>query len=254
MYRSSFGFIYLAMPAARKTKWFASNYTADSCPCSLGCQSLWPCTPSRLCWERDPPNAARTTIPDPRTAAATGDATLLLFLAFNSSLVRNVFQAHPERARDREVNRVLWFAQTARSVDTQLPIHVVLAGERDAASESRLLKAGLRLIEGPMVPTPAWASKWHRLSFNKIAALSFTQFSKVRVGLSPQSDPQSSAAPLVRCTSNLASNQRDSLRRSLFWTTMLDCSATSTTLRRRPRPLPSSTPPSVRSLLVQSAR
>ena len=32
-----------------------------------------------------------------------------------------------------------------------------------------------------MVPSPAWASKWHRLSFNKIAALSFTQFRKVVV-------------------------------------------------------------------------
>ena len=39
----------------------------------------------------------------------------------------------------------------------------------------------MRLLSGPMVPSPAWASKWHRLSFNKIAALSFTQFRKVVV-------------------------------------------------------------------------
>ena len=84
--------------------------------------------------------------------------------------------------REREVNRVLWFAHTARKVQTAFPIHAVVAGERlDATSEARLKKAGVALLDGPMIPTPTWASKWHRLSFNKIAALSFTQFKKVAV-------------------------------------------------------------------------
>ena len=160
--------------------WYAQNISADGCPCSLGtpkrCQSLWPCTASRLCVEPDPPDESSMAAP------GTGDGTtFLLFLAFNSSLVRNVFAKHPARAREREVNRLLWFAQTARRVHTQTAIHAVLAGERDAASEAKLSRAGVKLLEGPMVPTPPWASKWHRLSFNKIAALSFTQFRKVVV-------------------------------------------------------------------------
>ena len=154
------------------------NYTANSCPCSLGgCSSLWPCTPTKLCESLDP----RSDVDAPSAEDDDG-LTYLVFLAFNSSLVRNSFRNHPSRARDREVNRVLWLAHTARRVNTQLPIHAVVAGERlDATSEARLKRAGVRLLDGPLVPTPAWASKWHRLSFNKIAALSFTRFRKVAV-------------------------------------------------------------------------
>ena len=61
-------------------------------------------------------------------------------------------------------------------------MHAVVAGEPlDATHEARLKGVGVRLLDGPLVPTPLWASKWHRLSFNKIAALSFTQFRKVIV-------------------------------------------------------------------------
>ena len=175
----------LAMPSG---KWFSQNYTADSCPCSVGgCQSLWPCTPSRLCFERVPleldDEASLGEQASEHSGSMSGShgVTFLLFLAFNSSLVRNVFAARPERARDREVNRAVWFAHTAKLVGTRLPIHAVVAGQRDERSEKRLRDAGVRLLAGPMIPTPAWASKWHRLSFNKIAALSFTQFRKVIV-------------------------------------------------------------------------
>ena len=159
------------------------NVSADACPCSLdGCQSLWPCSPSRLCYQPDPAADDDVSSLAPLSPAHEHKVTFLFFLAFNASLVRNVFAAHPKRARDREVNRVLWFAQTARQVRTRLPIHAVVAGEPlDATHEARLKSVGVRLIDGPLVPTPAWASKWHRLSFNKIAALSFTQFRKVIV-------------------------------------------------------------------------
>jgi hypothetical protein len=43
--------------AGKRSKESNWNYTADSCPCSLSnCQSLWPCEPSRLCWDLDPPD------------------------------------------------------------------------------------------------------------------------------------------------------------------------------------------------------
>lgn len=188
-----------------------AHYTADSCPCSLGgCASLWPCTASRLCYRRDPEHdsssaadalggaadapsdlggaistysvATESTVGG--AAASRGShagITYLFFLSFNASLVRNSFARSPWMARGREVNRVLWFMHTARAVGTRLPVHAIVAGDRDAVSEAKLERAGVRLLSGPMVSTPAWASRWHRLSFNKIAALSFTQFRKVVV-------------------------------------------------------------------------
>ena len=83
--------------------------------------------------------------------------------------------------RARELNRILHFVNTAREARTRLPIHVAIAGERDASSEAQLLAAGVGLVRTPLVPPPRWASKWHRLSFSKIAALSLTQFDKVIV-------------------------------------------------------------------------
>ena len=81
----------------------------------------------------------------------------------------------------RELKRILHFVDTAREARTRLPIHVAIAGERDASSEAQLLAAGVGLVRTPLVPPPRWASRWHRLSFSKIAALSLTQFDKVIV-------------------------------------------------------------------------
>ena len=121
------------MPVCSKTlRSTRFNYTADSCPCSLGgCTSLWPCTASRLCFKHDLPSAA---VAASHRAAALGSATAssdldgdgggrgshgvtyLFFLSFNRSLVRNAFASNPWKARAREVNRVLWFMHTARAV------------------------------------------------------------------------------------------------------------------------------------------
>ena len=123
------------MPVCSKTlRSTRVNYTADSCPCSLGgCTSLWPCTASRLCFKHDLPSAA---VAASHRAAALGSATAssdlggdgdgggrgshgvtyLFFLSFNRSLVRNAFASNPWKARAREVNRVLWFMHTARAV------------------------------------------------------------------------------------------------------------------------------------------
>lgn len=161
------------------------NYTSDSCPCSLGeCQSIWPCTPSTFCWERGLPMTNDLAPPRPQQKVlpiVDDGVTFLLFLAFNASFTRGFFTSRPWRARDREVNRALWFVHTAHAVGTRLPIHAVVAGERHAASEARLIQAGVKLLHGTLVPPPPWASSFHRLSFNKILALSFTQFRKVIV-------------------------------------------------------------------------
>ena len=123
------------MPVCSKTlRSTRVNYTADSCPCSLGgCTSLWPCTASRLCFKHDLPSAA---VAASHRAAALGSftassdlggdgdgggrgshgVTYLFFLSFNRSLVRNAFASNPWKARAREVNRVLWFMHTARAV------------------------------------------------------------------------------------------------------------------------------------------
>ena len=109
----------------------------------------------------------------------TGKATFLLSLIFNQSHVRNVFVKHPEKAYQRELNRILWFVSSARKVATRLPIHVMVAGDRYPVGEQRLLQSGVGIVNGSTIEPPPWASKWHKLSFSKIAALQLTQFELV---------------------------------------------------------------------------
>ena len=84
-------------------------------------------------------------------------------------------------AYQREVKRIVWFLHTAHTVNTTLPINVAVSGQRYRGSEAILQKAGAGILPVPHILSPAWASKWHRLSFNKIAALSMTQFDRVIV-------------------------------------------------------------------------
>ena len=106
---------------------------------------------------------------------------ILLFLSFNSSLVRSKFQHRPYGAYDREMLRILWFIKSAKKVKTRLPIHVIVGPERDLKKEQALLRAGVNVTEGVFVEPPVWANRYHRLTFGKIGALALTQFDKIFV-------------------------------------------------------------------------
>lgn len=157
------------------------NASASECLCSAGCGSSWSCRPSSLCDAPMDP-AAPVRLPEALLAAAAPPrVAILLFLAFNRSLVRNKYAHRPHAAYDRELVRILWFVQSARRANTTLPIHVVVGPERDAAKERVLLRHGVHLTVGPRVVPPPWAGRYHRLSFSKIGALALTQFDKVFV-------------------------------------------------------------------------
>ena len=62
------------------------NYTADACPCSLeGCQSLWPCSPSRLCYQRDPP------VDDDAAGTPQHERVTFLFIDYEMNYRRHIF-------------------------------------------------------------------------------------------------------------------------------------------------------------------
>lgn len=151
--------------------------SASSCLCSDGCPTSWlGCRASSLCGLGENESIAAMRKPALRRAA------LLLYLTFSPKLVRNAFLHQPKRAFDREVSRVSHFLRSARRVNTTLPIFVVVAADhRDRAAEAALEALGARVLPAPVVAPPRWASPFHRLSFNRISALSFTQFDRVVV-------------------------------------------------------------------------
>lgn len=143
---------------------------ADQCMCSAGCSSTFACTPSRLC-------ASKSVQPEQVPGTA-----MLIFLHFNRRFVRLKHATQPEVAYLREMHRIEWLLRSIRQVQTSLPVHVVVAGDRNASFERRLLELGVAsIVESPAVPPPRWTSYFHKLSFGRIAALALTQFRKVVV-------------------------------------------------------------------------
>ena len=113
----------------------------------------------------------------PRAAAA--EVPLLLFLHFNRSQLRHRFAGRPMDAYAREARRIEWLIRSARLVNTSMPIHAVVGGDR---VRRRRGCAGWarRSRRAPSSSRHAGLS-FHKLSFSRIAALGLTQFKKVVV-------------------------------------------------------------------------
>ena len=141
---------------------------ADGCMCSRGCQSTYACSPSALC-----------SRPEARPSGAALKVPIVLFLQFNESLVRHKYAAHPATAYRREFNRILWFVESARRVQTRMPLYVAVGGRRNHSAEAHLQRLGVGIVSLPFVAPPSWSSLFHHFSFSRIAALSLTQFEKV---------------------------------------------------------------------------
>lgn len=141
---------------------------ADGCMCSRGCQSTYACSPSALC-----------SRPEARPSGVALKVPIVLFLQFNESLVRHKYAAHPATAYRREFNRILWFVESARRVQTRMPLYVAVGGRRNHSAEAHLQRLGVGIVSLPFVVPPSWSSLFHHFSFSRIAALSLTQFEKV---------------------------------------------------------------------------
>ena len=145
----------------------------SECMCSNGCQSTWQCKPSRMCGG----DGSERLV----SRAAAAEVPLLLFLHFNRSQLRHRFAGRPMDAYAREARRIEWLIRSARLVNTSMPIHVVVGGDRSAEGEARLRRLGAQITPSAVVQPPRWASSFHKLSFSRIAALGLTQFKKVVV-------------------------------------------------------------------------
>ncbi len=140
------------------------------CLCAAGCTSpRWGCTPSNLCT-----NTSVATIGTVRVAIVTS-------LVFHPNFVRNSFKRNATAAYIREYRRILHLIASLRAIDTRLPIVVMVGGERRSDMEAKLSSHGVRVRAVDFVRPPRWASKWHRLSFQKIAALELTEYERVVV-------------------------------------------------------------------------
>ena len=154
----------------------------DGCLCTQGCPTSWRgCRPSALC----SPTGQRTRLP-PALPEPTGRVAILVYLAFKRAHTRRIFRVLPsgaEKAYRRELRRIRCFIASAKLVKTRLPIYVAVSGERNVAADGEaLLRAdGVGILEAPFIDPPQWASTYHKFSFNRISALSFTQFDKVIV-------------------------------------------------------------------------
>ncbi|KAL1522083.1 hypothetical protein AB1Y20_021726 [Prymnesium parvum] len=150
--------------------------SADECLCSRGCPTSWlGCRPSRLC------SVNGTGLSTDTQIASSRKVSILLYLTFTTRDVRHRYAAQPYRAYKRELRRIMWFLHTARRENVSLPIHVVVAGDRNLTAEAELVQLGAHILETTMVQAPRWTSSFHKFSFNRISALSFTQFDKVIV-------------------------------------------------------------------------
>ena len=150
--------------------------SASACLCSQGCPTSWlGCRPSWLCAA----NVSSSAVPAPHRI--TQNVAVLLYLTFSMKDVRHKYAGNPWRAYKRELRRITWFLHTARRENVSLPIHIVVGGDRNLTAEAGLVELGARILETAMVAAPPWTSLFHKFSFNRISALSFTQFDKVIV-------------------------------------------------------------------------
>ena len=141
------------------------------CLCSSGCTSpLWGCKPSHLC------DASVVERGDGRRTA------IVVSLVFDSRFVRNRFRANATAAYLREYRRAQHMISSLRTVNTSLPIVVMVGGERRPELETQLAaKSNVRIRNVTFVRPPRWASRWHRLSFEKLAALELVEYERVIV-------------------------------------------------------------------------
>ena len=155
--------------------------SANDCLCSKACKSLrYKCRPSSLCDAMSLMSPSRTN----RTA-------IVISLVFHHSYVRKRFRSNTTGAFVREYHRVQHLLSSLKRVRTKLPIVVMVGGHRFPQVEEELGRrlrdraaaAGGAVIVRPVpfVQPPRWASKWHRLSFQKLAAFHLAEYSSVIV-------------------------------------------------------------------------
>ena len=111
--------------------------------------------------------------PPPGAAPPRASATILFVVDANASNLRFYFGRAWRKTYTSQVSHLVRAVASLRAVNTTLPIHVLVSGERIPA-------VGIIGPErAPPVHIPKWGSKWARGSFAKLRALSLTAFERV---------------------------------------------------------------------------
>ena len=139
------------------------------------------CTPTAHC-HRDANNKfiSDTVVADDDRVS---QSTILLVYGFNASRVRYWYRPDPFRSYLNALRLISRVIMSLRDVDTKLPIHLLLSGERQPAFEAALVEQfGVSLLDAPeQIKIPKWSSPFHWMSFVKCAVLSLTRFRRVLV-------------------------------------------------------------------------
>ena len=111
------------------------------------------------------------------------NASIVLSLVFFADQVRDRYRRVPRDAYTREFRRIRNLLTSMRYVGTTLPVTVLVGGNRSLEHERELVYAHphVRLHPVTPFPTPSWASKWHRHSFQKLSAMGLTRYERVLV-------------------------------------------------------------------------
>lgn len=110
-------------------------------------------------------------------------STFLIVYNFQREHVRYWYRADPFRSYLNSMRLISRLIISLRRVGTQLPIHLLMSGERHAGFEQQLVeRLGVGVLStGIRIPVPRWSNPFHRGSFAKLAVLSLIQFRRVVV-------------------------------------------------------------------------
>jgi hypothetical protein len=108
-------------------------------------------------------------------------SAILLFLVFDPRLVRPVYRNRELDAYLREYNRAEQLLRSLVTVRTQLPVYVVVGGDRSRPHEQKLKRLGAFILPVEPLPAPSWASDHYRNNFHKLLSLNMTRFRTVVV-------------------------------------------------------------------------
>ena len=112
--------------------------------------------------------------------AAQPNSAIVLVLGFSRDAVRPSFGHDPSRSYVDSTNLVMRCVLSLRRVNTTLPIHLLVSGERDLQREAVIASQGVLIDSATALPrAPAWASPWMRGTFAKLGALTLTQYQRI---------------------------------------------------------------------------
>ena len=144
----------------------ASSCTA--CTASTVADDYFPaCAPTSLC----------STDTSPTVGSPPARATILFVIDANASNLRFYFGRTWRKAYASQISLLVRAIHSLRMVNTTLPIHALISGERVPPVEQRLEQLGVSIIpkvDVPAVFVPKWGSKWARASFAKLRALALS--------------------------------------------------------------------------------